>query len=623
MVPMGVMVSANATTKGLPKRKEWHQYQLAIFFATYCWKFGWSTSYSGKATSTVLSKISHISWYHKRFVGYKVELYPSHQLAITVMRSEDPPPNPKVPVTTQFLRQLHRSLNFPSTQHRVIGVGGGLRCWASSSFAEIRVLSRQRESQVLRHSKSDVRFLENRGREQDTLGQVDKVELHFRGSKNGSVWNGKRHDGQHNEGATSTPNPGCGSAAMQFQSCTSNLAPVPADNLQDLMMTPDWLRKYRSEDFTDLPDAQCARKRRSTSAICASDLKVLQKLAEYKDWHDNNTTKCLTVQKVALREGVQLPSGTLPSRGWIYRFQQRSSLWFSLRHGEGGPLDHEVVEGAARRTDTRQEGEGQEPEQALHFSVCSYQRGRHRSASIAVHWEVEGTASVEIPGSCGDPQAPPNTTAALQPMDQGIIKGLKDQYHDKKEDAVLDRFYIGIVYTPVDIFSVVKWLSEGWGDLSTKATQRPRAGRLIHRVFKYFTAYYSVFYVSGWLRNSLPKNEVVFKSDADRIRTCVLILSYASPAFSFSSWLDRSSGGSANANVLELSSKQHPSPTKAALYSSLFFSPSKKSPNLAVGYLETASPFTRTRRTKTGFKGVVAGIARAPIVVVVNVVTRS
>ncbi|KAE9040901.1 hypothetical protein PR002_g4713 [Phytophthora rubi] len=63
---------------------------------------------------------------------------------------------------------------------------------------------------------------------------------------------------------------------------------------------------------------------------------------------------------------------------------------------------------------------------------------------------------------------PPNTTAALQPMDQRIIKSLKDEYKEKKEDAKLDMFYSGVAYKSVDIFSAMKWLSEGWGDISTK-----------------------------------------------------------------------------------------------------------------------------------------------------------
>lgn len=39
---------------------------------------------------------------------------------------------------------------------------------------------------------------------------------------------------------------------------------------------------------------------------------------------------------------------------------------------------------------------------------------------------------------------PPNTTAALQPIDQGIIKGLKDHYRSKKQKTELDMFYSGV-----------------------------------------------------------------------------------------------------------------------------------------------------------------------------------
>ncbi|KAG6967508.1 hypothetical protein JG687_00004222, partial [Phytophthora cactorum] len=31
------------------------------------------------------------------------------------------------------------------------------------------------------------------------------------------------------------------------------------------------------------------------------------------------------------------------SHGWLYKFQQRTSLWFSLRHGESGSLDEAIV----------------------------------------------------------------------------------------------------------------------------------------------------------------------------------------------------------------------------------------------------------------------------------------
>ncbi|POM64806.1 Hypothetical protein PHPALM_19635 [Phytophthora palmivora] len=89
---------------------------------------------SGTSASTVQSKLSHISWHHRRTFGYNVGLMPGHQLAITGMRRSDPPNNPKFPVTSEILKCLHNSLNFKRTQHRVLW--GGLRCWVSSFYSE-------------------------------------------------------------------------------------------------------------------------------------------------------------------------------------------------------------------------------------------------------------------------------------------------------------------------------------------------------------------------------------------------------------------------------------------------------------------------------------------------------
>ncbi|KAG3113463.1 hypothetical protein PI125_g7308 [Phytophthora idaei] len=51
---------------------------------------------------------------------------------------------------------------------------------------------------------------------------------------------------------------------------------------------------------------------------------------------------------------------------------------------------------------------------------------------------------------------PPNTTAALQPMDQGIIKSLKDMYQDKNGDAELKKFINGEKYELVDLYNAMK-----------------------------------------------------------------------------------------------------------------------------------------------------------------------
>eukprot|EP00644_Phytophthora_capsici_P008857 jgi/Phyca11/77166/gw1.6.851.1 len=74
----------------LPESPQQHSYQLALF-AVYCWQFGWNNSRRGNTAGTVLSKISHIAWHHRKMLGYSVQLLPGHQLAITGMRRSDPP----------------------------------------------------------------------------------------------------------------------------------------------------------------------------------------------------------------------------------------------------------------------------------------------------------------------------------------------------------------------------------------------------------------------------------------------------------------------------------------------------------------------------------------------------
>ena len=63
---------------------------------------------------------------------------------------------------------------------------------------------------------------------------------------------------------------------------------------------------------------------------------------------------------------------------------------------------------------------------------------------------------------------PPNTTAALQPMDQGIIKSLKDQYQNEKTAAHLADFRSGKKYEPVDLFTAISWCAQGWKRIPQK-----------------------------------------------------------------------------------------------------------------------------------------------------------
>ncbi|OWZ03125.1 LOW QUALITY PROTEIN: hypothetical protein PHMEG_00025200 [Phytophthora megakarya] len=143
--------------------------------------FGWDRSGTGNTAGTVLSKISHIAWHHRRLFGYSVGLMPGHQLVITGMRRSDPPSNPKAPITIEILRCLHRSLNFQDAQHRVI--------WGASVLGFFFLL---RRSEYLAHGskilpyaiqRSDLKFADKNGGDPDYLHNAESVIIQFRGSK--------------------------------------------------------------------------------------------------------------------------------------------------------------------------------------------------------------------------------------------------------------------------------------------------------------------------------------------------------------------------------------------------------------------------------------------------------
>lgn len=66
---------------------------------------------------------------------------------------------------------------------------------------------------------------------------------------------------------------------------------------------------------------------------------------------------------------------------------------------------------------------------------------------------------------------PPNTTAVLQPMDQGIIASLKKRYMKKKTMATLHNFLASrgnSVYTkkkPIDMLSAFTWCADAWEEM--------------------------------------------------------------------------------------------------------------------------------------------------------------
>ncbi|ETN24966.1 hypothetical protein PPTG_20852 [Phytophthora nicotianae INRA-310] len=82
----------------------------------------------------------------------------------------------------------------------------------------------------------------------------------------------------------------------------------------------------RKRDYTFIPGTHSLRKRLCSSSQQSVDELLIQKIQAYKAWHENATITGATVISIALREGVQLPSGMKPSRGWLYPFKQRTGL---------------------------------------------------------------------------------------------------------------------------------------------------------------------------------------------------------------------------------------------------------------------------------------------------------
>ena len=71
-----------------------------------------------------------------------------------------------------------------------------------------------------------------------------------------------------------------------------------------------------------------------------SDAKLMADIMRYKEWHGNGSINGNVVRSMTCDAD---DADSMPSRGWLYRFQKRTGLWFSVRHGEGGSLDMDVV----------------------------------------------------------------------------------------------------------------------------------------------------------------------------------------------------------------------------------------------------------------------------------------
>lgn len=113
---------SNSLSPWLTENPRSHSLQL-VQFAVWCWTTGQNGR--GNIASTILSKIGHISWYHRRFCGFS--LHEGHQLAMQGMARLSPVPERKRPITVSLHLRIQSRCDFKLAHDRILwGCGLGL-----------------------------------------------------------------------------------------------------------------------------------------------------------------------------------------------------------------------------------------------------------------------------------------------------------------------------------------------------------------------------------------------------------------------------------------------------------------------------------------------------------------
>ncbi|ETM30559.1 hypothetical protein L914_21764, partial [Phytophthora nicotianae] len=134
-----------------------------IAFAISCWHRAGGSQ--GNSASTILSKLGHINWYHRRIFGYSVGLHAGHRLAMQGMSRLSPTPRRKRPVSAILLRRLRSNCDFKSENDRVLwgGGGGGCGCGIFLPTAKVGVLPDHGTSKSYAIQRRDVTFWTREG----------------------------------------------------------------------------------------------------------------------------------------------------------------------------------------------------------------------------------------------------------------------------------------------------------------------------------------------------------------------------------------------------------------------------------------------------------------------------
>lgn len=150
-----------------------------IAFAILCWYR--ADGSRDNSASTILSKLGHISWYHRRIYGYSVGLHAGHRLAMQGMSRLSPAPRRKRPVSAILLRRIRSNCDFKSENDRVL--------WGAAVVGFFFLLRRSEYLTDHGTSKSyaiqrrDVTFWTREGGTAVSANTAYIVQVKFRGSK--------------------------------------------------------------------------------------------------------------------------------------------------------------------------------------------------------------------------------------------------------------------------------------------------------------------------------------------------------------------------------------------------------------------------------------------------------
>ncbi|OWY95132.1 LOW QUALITY PROTEIN: hypothetical protein PHMEG_00034945 [Phytophthora megakarya] len=149
---------------------------------------GVATKGSTLSAKTVLSAVSHISWYHMRNHGYAVSLHAGHNLAVRGMLRLSPPPRQKLPVTVAILRGIRGSCDFKTTHDRVLWGAAVMGFFFMLRRSEYLADGSRVKPYIIR--VNDISFTAKNGIPAVNLNEAIAITIRFRGSKTDQVGSG-------------------------------------------------------------------------------------------------------------------------------------------------------------------------------------------------------------------------------------------------------------------------------------------------------------------------------------------------------------------------------------------------------------------------------------------------